>query len=114
MQSTSLRATRGMDSLGNDVRSDFIDPINRRRIYIGQFELDVLVKPAVFSENRIAPVTPAEAKLIIIAVPILPRENHQSNITNVEDASTDRSAIDHISIDSRGFLRKRRRQQRQS
>ncbi|HET8706356.1 MAG TPA: UDP-N-acetyl-D-mannosamine dehydrogenase, partial [Pseudomonadales bacterium] len=67
--------------------SAVVNTINEGNIHIVEPDLDILVKSAVQAGNLKASLTPQEADVFIIAVPTPFKENHEPDISYVEQAS---------------------------
>lgn len=80
-------ATKGFKVVGVDISPEVIDKIDRCAMTLNEPELDVFVKAAIKSGNLKASrvVEPADAFLICVPTPF--RENHEPDLTCVEDAT---------------------------
>ncbi len=87
LPTASLLGTKGYNVIGVDVSKNVIDTINRGEIHIVEPDLDILVKSAVNSGNFRAAASPAEADVFIIAVPTPFNDNHQPDLSYVEQAT---------------------------
>ncbi len=87
LPTASLLGTKGFEVYGVDVTPSVVETINQGRIHIVEPDLDILVKSAVGSGNLRAGLEPEEADIFILAVPTPFKENHQPDLTYVEDAT---------------------------
>lgn len=94
LPTASLLATKGYQVHGVDVSPDIVDTINRGDLHIYEPDLDVLVKSAVGSGRLKASLEPVEAEIFILAVPTPFKDNHEPNLSYVEDAT--RAIAPHV------------------
>ena len=87
LPTASLLGTKGFKVHGVDTRKEVVDTINQGRIHITEPDLDVLVKSAVQSGNLKASLEPESADVFILAVPTPLGDNHQPDISYVEQAT---------------------------
>jgi UDP-N-acetyl-D-mannosaminuronic acid dehydrogenase len=87
LPTASLLGTKGFSVQGFDVNPEIVDTINRGAIHIVEPDLDVLVRSAVQSGNLKASTEPCEADVFILAVPTPFKEDHDPDLTYVEQAT---------------------------
>jgi len=87
LPTASLLGTKGYQVLGVDIRPEVVETINQGKIHIVEPDLDVLVKSAVQSGNLVASLEPQQADVFIIAVPTPFKNNHDPDISYVEQAT---------------------------
>lgn len=88
LPTASLLATKGYQVHGVDVQQDVVDNLNKGEIHIVEPDLDVLVRSAVNSGQFKASLEPCEADIYIIAVPTPFDDQHNPDLSYVEQAST--------------------------
>ena len=106
LPTASLLGTKGFEVLGVDVSKEVVDTINAGKIHIVEPDLDILVKSSVNAGYLTASLTPREADVFILAVPTPFQEDHQPDLSYVEEAT--RMISPHVKpgnlvIPSRGF-----------
>ncbi len=87
LPTASLLGTKGFQVHGVDVTPSIVDTINQGRIHIVEPDLDILVKSAVGSGNLRAGLEPEEADVFILAVPTPFKDDHQPDLSYIEDAT---------------------------
>jgi len=87
LPTASLLGTKGYDVTGVDVSQKVVDTINKGEIHIVEPDLDVLVKSAVNSGRLRASLEPVIADVFIIAVPTPFKNDHEPDLSYVEQAS---------------------------
>ncbi|WP_336143540.1 MULTISPECIES: UDP-N-acetyl-D-mannosamine dehydrogenase [unclassified Marinobacter] len=87
LPTASLLGTKGFEVLGVDVSKEVVDTINAGKIHIVEPDLDILVKSSVNAGYLTASLTPREADVFILAVPTPFQEDHQPDLSYVEEAT---------------------------
>jgi len=87
LPTASLLGTKGYQVYGVDTVKHVVDTINQGKIHIVEPDLDILVKSAVQAGNLSAGQQPKEADIFIIAVPTPFKDNHQPDLSYVENAT---------------------------
>lgn len=87
LPTASLLGTKGYQVFGVDTLPHVVDTINQGKIHIVEPDLDILVKSAVQAGNLSAGLQPKEADIFIIAVPTPFKDNHQPDLSYVENAT---------------------------
>lgn len=87
LPTASLLGTKGYQVTGVDVSADVVDTINKGRIHIVEPDLDLLVKSAVNSGKLSASLEPVKADIFIIAVPTPFKDEHEPDLSYVEQAT---------------------------
>lgn len=87
LPTASLLGTKGFQVHGVDVSPSIVDTINQGRIHIVEPDLDILVKSAVGSGNLRAGLEPEEADIFILAVPTPFKDEHQPDLSYIEEAT---------------------------
>lgn len=87
LPTASLLGTKGYQVYGVDTVPHVVDTINQGKIHIVEPDLDILVKSAVQAGNLSAGLQPKEADIFIIAVPTPFKDNHQPDLSYVENAT---------------------------
>lgn len=87
LPTASLLGTKGYKVTGVDVSEKVVNTINEGKIHIVEPDLDLLVKSAVNAGNLSASMKPVEADVFIIAVPTPFKENHEPDLSYVEQAT---------------------------
>lgn len=87
LPTASLLATKGYQVHGVDITQSVVDTISKGNIHIAEPDLDILVKSAVQSGNLKVSLEVIDADIFIIAVPTPFKNNHQPDLSYVEDAA---------------------------
>jgi len=87
LPTASLLGTKGYRVHGVDVSPDVVATINSGGIHIVEPDLDILVKSAVQSGNLTAGLEPVAADIFIIAVPTPFKDDHQPDLSYIEQAT---------------------------
>tara|TARA_R110002167_G_scaffold22064_9_gene79343 strand:- start:371 stop:1573 length:1203 start_codon:yes stop_codon:yes gene_type:complete len=87
LPTASLLGTKGYQVHGVDVSQKVVDTINSGGIHIVEPDLDILVKSAVGAGNLKAGLEPVESDIFIIAVPTPFKNDHQPDLSYVEQAT---------------------------
>lgn len=87
LPTASLLGTKGFQVHGVDVAQSVVETINQGRIHIVEPDLDILVKSAVGSGNLRAGLEPEAADVFILAVPTPFKEDHQPDLSYIEEAT---------------------------
>ncbi len=87
LPTASLLGTKGFQVHGVDVTPSVVETINQGRIHIVEPDLDILVKSAVGSGNLKAGLEPEEADVFILAVPTPFKDDHQPDLSYIEEAT---------------------------
>ena len=87
LPTASLLGTKGYQVHGVDVSQSVVDTINSGGIHIVEPDLDILVKSAVGAGNLKAGLEPVESDIFIIAVPTPFKDDHQPDLSYVEQAT---------------------------
>lgn len=80
-------AGRGFEVIGVDVAPAIVDVINSGQIHIVEPDLDMVVQAAVSSGKLRATLKPEAADAFIIAVPTPFKDNHQPDVSYVQQAT---------------------------
>lgn len=87
LPTASLLGTKGFEVHGVDVSEHVVETINNGGIHIVEPDLDILVKSAVQSGNLVASLQPVPSDVFIIAVPTPFKENHEPDLSFIEQAT---------------------------
>jgi UDP-N-acetyl-D-mannosaminuronic acid dehydrogenase len=87
LPTATVLANNGFEVHGVDINEKAVELINNGQVYIYEPDLDIMVKKAVESGNLKASVIPEKADVFIIAVPTPFKENHNPDLTYVEQAT---------------------------
>lgn len=87
LPTASLLGTKGFSVHGVDVSSHVVNTINEGRIHIVEPDLDIMVKSAVNAGNLKAGLEPVEADVFIVAVPTPFKDEHEPDLSYVENAT---------------------------
>lgn len=87
LPTATMFATHGVQVVGIDVNQQAIDTINQGRIHIVEPGLEQLVHAAVQQGRLRATRTPEPAEAFLIAVPTPFKENHQPDLSYIEQAT---------------------------
>lgn len=80
-------AAYGVKVTGVDVNPYAVDMINQGKVHIVEPDLDQLVKSVVESGNLVARLEPVEADVYIVAVPTPFKDNHEPDLSYIENAA---------------------------
>ena len=87
LPTAALLASRGYSIHGVDVVQDVVDIINDGKIHIVEPDLDVFVNEAVASGKLKCDIKPEKADVFIIAVPTPFKDDHEPDVSYVEQAT---------------------------
>ena len=87
LPTATMFTTHGVQVVGIDVNQQAIDTINQGRIHIVEPGLEQLVHAAVQQGRLRATRTPEPAEAFLIAVPTPFKENHQPDLSYIEQAT---------------------------
>lgn len=88
LPTASLLATKGFQVHGMDVSPEIVDNLNKGQVLIQEPSLDIMVKSAVNSGNLQASLEPVTADVFIIAVPTPFKDDHEPDLSYVQQAAT--------------------------
>jgi len=88
LPTASILATKGYEVLGVDIDKKIIDVINKGNIHFIEPDLEILVQAGVKSNKLRASLKPAKANIFIICVPTPFKENHEPDLSHVENATS--------------------------
>lgn len=86
LPTAALIASKGLKVIGVDIKEDVVGKINKGQVHIIEPDLKGLVRYVVEKGYLKASIKPEKADVFIIAVPTPFKENHQPDISYVEDA----------------------------
>jgi UDP-N-acetyl-D-mannosaminuronic acid dehydrogenase len=87
LPTATVLANNGFEVHGVDINEKAVELINNGQVHIYEPDLDIMVKKAVKSGYLKASVLPEKADVFIIAVPTPFKENHNPDLTYVEQAT---------------------------
>lgn len=87
LPTAAMFASKKKKVVGVDVNQNAIDTINQGKIHIVEPELDILVNAAVTENYLSATSKPIEADAFLIAVPTPFKDDHEPDLSYIEDAT---------------------------
>ncbi len=94
LPTAAAMAGKGIEVLGCDINPEIVDIINKGQVHIIEPDLDELVKRVVSEKKLQVFTTPQPADVYMVVVPTPFKQNHQPDISFVEQAT--RSVIPHL------------------
>ncbi len=87
LPTSALIASKGTKVLGVDINQNIVKTINKGKIHIVEPDLENIVYLAVQNGNLKASIKPEPASVYLIVVPTPFKENHEPDISYIEDAT---------------------------
>ncbi len=87
LPTAAAMAGKGIEVLGCDINPEIVDIINQGKVHIIEPDLDELVKKVVSEKKLQVFTTPQPADVYMIVVPTPFKQNHQPDISFVEQAT---------------------------
>jgi UDP-N-acetyl-D-mannosaminuronic acid dehydrogenase len=94
LPTAAAMAGTGIEVLGCDINPEIVEIINQGKVHIIEPDLDELVKRVVSEKKLQVFTTPQPADVYMVVVPTPFKQNHQPDISFVEQAT--RSVIPHL------------------
>ncbi|GAO28533.1 UDP-N-acetyl-D-mannosamine dehydrogenase [Geofilum rubicundum] len=94
LPTAAAMAGKGIEVLGCDINPEIVDIINQGKVHIIEPDLDELVKKVVSEKKLRVFTSPQPADVYMVVVPTPFKQNHQPDISFVEQAT--RSVIPHL------------------
>ena len=87
LPTAAAMAGKGIEVLGCDINPEIVDTINKGKVHIIEPDLDELVKKVVSEKKLQVFTTPQPADVYMVVVPTPFKQNHQPDISFVEQAT---------------------------
>jgi UDP-N-acetyl-D-mannosaminuronic acid dehydrogenase len=87
LPTSALIASKNLHVFGVDVNEKVVDTINKGEIHIVEPELDLIVKRTVENGYLKAGIKPIQGDVYLIVVPTPFKENHEPDISYIQDAT---------------------------
>lgn len=86
LPTAALLASRGVSTLGVDINPEVVEKVSQGKIHIFEPDLEQMVREAVCNGNLSVANKPQPASVYLVVVPTPFKENHQPDISFVQDA----------------------------
>jgi UDP-N-acetyl-D-mannosaminuronic acid dehydrogenase len=87
LPTAAAMAGKGIEVMGCDINPEIVDIINQGKVHIIEPDLDELVKKVVSEKKLQVFTTPQAADVYMVVVPTPFKQNHQPDISFVEQAT---------------------------